>query len=228
MLARATRSRLAARLLFGGAFLPLEPGDRYFDATTVALRDALREHLPRGARLLDVGTGASAVLGLWAWRERGARVVCTELDPRALAGAAAAIRANGAPLSLVRASLLAGVAGPFDAAVFNPPYVATAVGAARGLPAAWRSQWDGGPDGARAIRAFLDELAAARRIGTALLGVNRRHVAREHVLFEIDARRAPGAELCFERAWRHPWLPVDVYVFVSRKSPIASESSPLE
>ena len=59
---------------------------------------------------------------------------------------------------MLRADLLAGVRGPFDLVLFNPPYLPTA-------PDERLDDWleyalDGGPDGRRTIARFLDGLAA--------------------------------------------------------------------
>ena len=60
-----TRSSGCARLLFGGRFQGLPPGDRYFDATTWALKCVLAEQLQEGARVLEIGTGPHATLARW-------------------------------------------------------------------------------------------------------------------------------------------------------------------
>jgi len=163
------------------------------------------------------------VLAAWLWR-RGCEVTATELDPFIAGQAEASLRYLGAPVRVLRGAFLAGVAGPLDLVLFNPPYVQSAAGADRGRTERYRSQWDGGPDGTRAIAGFLDAVLAYDGAPTVLLGVNRRHVARPRV----EALFASRPALALERVETRALLPVDVYVFSSRKSPIASTSSPEE
>ena len=126
---------MAARVLFGGRFPRLRPDEHYFDVTTVALRAVLRRGIAPASRVLDMGTGSAAVLGLWLWRRLRCRVRCSEVDPELVLQARESVRRNGAPIEVVRASFFEGVDGRFDHVVFNPPYVPTRVGSERGLPA---------------------------------------------------------------------------------------------
>jgi hypothetical protein len=71
--ARVTRSPLVARSVFGIRFAPLDEGDYFFDVSTIALYQFLKRHLTRESKLLDMGTGAAAVLGIAAWRSVGCR-----------------------------------------------------------------------------------------------------------------------------------------------------------
>lgn len=82
---------------------------------------ALRQHPVAGKRALDVGTGTGVLAFLLA--RAGARVVATDVEPRAVACA----RDNAARLGLadaveiVEADLFAG--GSFDLVVSNPPWL---------------------------------------------------------------------------------------------------------
>jgi release factor glutamine methyltransferase len=79
--------------------------------------------LPRGARVVDIGTGSGAIALALADERPDLRVVGTDISPDALAVA----RANGARLGLdvewLNGDLLEPVTGPVDAVVSNPPYV---------------------------------------------------------------------------------------------------------
>jgi len=219
---RLARSRWLAGTLLGLELPALEPGEHYVDATTLALLRAARRRVVPGSRVLDVGTGSAAVVALWLWRRLGCEVTATEIAPHVAARARECARLNDAPVRVVEGDLLAGLDGPFDHVLFNPPYVPTATGRARGLPERYRSQWDGGTDGTGALSRFL---AAFEREGggaTALLGVNRRHVPRALALERIGQR----AGLTLVERLDAPWLPSDVYVLARRKGPSASTSSP--
>jgi release factor glutamine methyltransferase len=81
--------------------------------------------LPRGARVVDVGTGSGAV-ALALKDERGdLDVLGTDVSEAALAVARANAARLGLAVAFSRADLLEGV-GPVDAVLCNPPYVAEA------------------------------------------------------------------------------------------------------
>jgi release factor glutamine methyltransferase len=73
--------------------------------------------------VLDVGTGSGAIALALAHERPDARVTATELSPGALALARENAERLGLAVALVEGSLLAGVEGPFDVVVSNPPYV---------------------------------------------------------------------------------------------------------
>jgi release factor glutamine methyltransferase len=74
-------------------------------------------------RVLDVGTGTGAIALSIAHERPDARVAATDASQEALALAAENAAALGLAVELVAGDLLAGVAGPFDLIVSNPPYV---------------------------------------------------------------------------------------------------------
>lgn len=86
----------------------------------LSLQDLSAVSLPR---VLDVGTGSGALaLGLKAARP-DAQVWATDISPEALTLAQENSTRNGLEVTFVQGSLLAGLAGPFDLIVSNPPYL---------------------------------------------------------------------------------------------------------
>jgi release factor glutamine methyltransferase len=77
-----------------------------------------------GPRVLDVGVGSGAIALAIADEHPGARVVATDSSSDALAVAAENAARTGLSVELVEGQLLAGLDGPFDLVVANPPYVA--------------------------------------------------------------------------------------------------------
>jgi len=203
---RVCHSRPLARRLFGVEFPPEAAGARYFDVTTPVLVSVVAPRLRPGMRLLDMGTGAFATIGLALWRRTGCDVLSTDVQPDLVRKAQANVDANGAPIRVVEARFFDGVDGEFDCVTFNVPYVPSSLVYGPDV------QSDGGPEGTRVLEGFLDAFAARGGRATAYLGVNRLFVRREKIVPLVDRR--PGLVLEeVRRQW--PW-PVDVYVLARR------------
>jgi release factor glutamine methyltransferase len=82
--------------------------------------------LPRGASVLDVGTGSGAVALALKHERPDLDVAASDVSADALAVARANGERLGLPVAWRRADLLTGAGGPWDAVVANPPYVAEA------------------------------------------------------------------------------------------------------
>lgn len=80
--------------------------------------------LPSGARVVDVGTGSGAVALALKDERPDLEVLATDSSADALDVARANARRLGLDVTLLEGDLLAPVAGPLDAVVSNPPYVA--------------------------------------------------------------------------------------------------------
>jgi release factor glutamine methyltransferase len=74
-------------------------------------------------RILDVGTGTGAIALALKQERPDATVTATDLSADALALARENAEANELDVRFVEGDLLAGVAGPLDLVVSNPPYV---------------------------------------------------------------------------------------------------------
>ncbi len=130
--------------------------------------------LPRGAGVLDVGTGSGAVALALKDERPDLRVTGSEASEQALELA----RANGGKLGLkvawMHADLLEGMPDEYDALLCNPPYVADSERATL-APEILRHEPPealfAGADGLDVIRALLAQLAARPRVRLAALEV---------------------------------------------------------
>ena len=109
-------------------------------------------------RIVDVGTGTGAIALSLALELPGARVAATDISPDALALARENAEANELEVAFVEGDLLAGLTGPFDLVVSNPPYVAASELAA--LEPEVR-EWE--PRGALVEEGQTERLAASAR-----------------------------------------------------------------
>ncbi len=165
------------------------------------LRAALAEVRPTD-RVLEVGTGSGYVAaGLLG---RAPNVTATEINPHA------ARCARGRGVAAVRTDLVAGLSGPFDLILFNPPYLPTA-------PEERIDDWleyalDGGPTGRVVIERFVaDAGRVLSPFGRILLLVSsltgldevRELFARAgFVSFVVDTEALEGETLYVLRAMR--------------------------
>ena len=115
-------------------------------------------------RILDIGTGSGALLVTLLCELPLATGLGTDVSAQALAVAQDNARRHGVAerASLEQRDALAGVSGPFDLVVCNPPYIATAEIArlapeVRGFDP--REALDGGADGLDMYRRIIPGLA---------------------------------------------------------------------
>ena len=135
-------------------------------------------------RALDVGTGTGAIALSLAQELPGATVVATDASADALGLAAENAELLGLDVELREGDLLAGVEGPFDLVVSNPPYVAA--GELAGLEPEVRD-WE-----PRA--ALVDEGQTERLVDAA------RSVLSGVLVLEVHAERAAHVSSLLEAA----------------------------
>ena len=112
--------------------------------------------LDRGARVADVGTGSGAVALALKEERPDLAVVGVDISADALAVARANAAELGLDVEFVRADLLEGVPGPFDAVLANLPYVADEAGLPPEIELYEPSlALFGGPDGMDVTRRLL-------------------------------------------------------------------------
>ena len=165
------------------------------------LRAALGDVRPAD-RVLEVGTGSGYVAA--SIQDRVESLVATEINPHAVASA------HTRGVAVVRTDLFAGLSGPFDLVLFNPPYLPTS-------PEERIDDWleyalDGGPTGRVVIERFIADVGRVLSpFGRILLLVSsltdpdavRELFARQgFVSFIVDNESLEGETLFVLRAMR--------------------------
>lgn len=118
---------------------------------SLLLADHLR--VPKGARVLDLGTGCG-IQGIVA-SARAGRVVATDINPGAVRCAEENARLNGVVnMTVAEGDLFDGIEGRFDLIAFNPPYLPTEPWEPRDMAS---RAWDGGMDGRAVVDRFLED-----------------------------------------------------------------------
>ena len=123
--------------------------------------------LPRGARVLEAGTGSGAVALALKDERPDLLLTASDLSEDALSLARANGERLGLTVSWLHADLLEGVPDEFDAILSNPPYVAEPTRASLApeiLRHEPREALFAGPDGLDVIRALLAQVQARERV----------------------------------------------------------------
>ena len=145
------------------------------------------EHLPRGARVVDVGTGSGAIALALAAERPDLVVTAVDTSEPALAVA----RSNAGRLGLAAVKLyssdLLDAVGEVDAVVSNPPYVETGATLAPELAHEPRGALFGGADGLDVIRALVAQALARDAV--------------RHVALEVGAGQADAVRGLFGAGW---------------------------
>ena len=129
--------------------MPFDPAQVYLPAEdTNLLLKAAQDEIRPGDRVLEVGTGNGGIA--IALGPAASLCIATDINPHAAAHALA----QG--VDVVRTDLYAGLRGPFDLVIFNPPYLPT-------QPEERLDDWleyalDGGQDGRSVIRRFAADV----------------------------------------------------------------------
>jgi release factor glutamine methyltransferase len=127
-------------------------------------------------RILDVGTGSGAIALALKHERPDAHVTATDISADAIALARENAARNDLEVELIETDLLAGVSGPFDLVVSNPPYVLP--GELAGLE----------PE----VRDWEPELALLEAGQTAALAAGARAVLDGWLVLEVHERFAQG------------------------------------
>ena len=182
-------SRILGEREFYGRVFRVTPATLDPRPDTETIIEAALAVMPKGPRLLDLGTGTGAIAITLLAERPDATGMATDLSPDALAVAAenAACLGVADRLALLEGSWFAPVSGIFDIILSNPPYIP--VGEIAGLAPDVRNfdptlALSGGADGLGPYRVIAS--GAASHLG-----------GGGHVLVEIGAGQADDVEAIF-------------------------------
>jgi len=182
-------SRILGEREFYGRLFTVTPATLDPRPDTETIIEAALAVMPKGASLLDLGTGTGAIAITLLAERPDATGMATDLSPEALAVAAsnAARLGVGDRLTLLEGSWFAPVSGTFDIILSNPPYIPA--GEIAGLAPDVRNfdptlALSGGADGLGPYRVIAS--GAASHLGEG-----------GHVLVEIGAGQADDVEAIF-------------------------------
>lgn len=204
------RSKFLAKIIFNVKFGPVGPEYYYFDISTIAIVKKLKEYVNKDIRLIDMGTGAFAVIGLSLWKKTGCHVLSVDINKNIIELAKKNIELNNAPIRVIHSDFFTNVDEDFDVVSWNPPYVHSVSAEYLNLADSTRSQWDGGNDGTTAIRRYLDILLKFKR-KTPLkiyLCINAFYVSKQVMLDLIGIHK----ELSVDEVSSHYFSFFNVYV----------------
>ena len=199
-IARRERHEPVSRILgereFYGRAFRVTPDTLDPRPDTETIIEAALPLIPRGGRLLDLGTGTGAIAVTLLAERPDARGVATDLSPAALAVAGENARSLGVAdrLELREGSWFAPVDGRFDIILSNPPYIPE--GDISDLSPDVRNF-----DPSLALSGGTDGLDPYRIIAT---GAATHLAEGGHVLVEIGAGQADDIEAIFAGAGFRP------------------------
>lgn len=154
-----------ARLVFGARVTSPPDLHSYCEWPTILLRTVVGRYMSAASRVLELGTGAHAVLAVFIKRRwPNADVVATDIVPQRVQCARRTIAASGVDVRCIESDLFGEVDGQYDLVLCNLPQTPTAdlealgyqpvsAGAA-GTRLCWSS--DGGEDGMAVLRPLLE------------------------------------------------------------------------
>jgi release factor glutamine methyltransferase len=162
--------------------VPLHPQVYPIEEDTVLLLEAALAEVRHDDRVLEVGTGSGYIAALLTGY--AARVIALDINPHAVRAA----RAHG--VEVVRSDLFAGIRGPFDLVLFNPPYLPT-------TPEERLDDWleyalDGGADGRQTIARFFAGIDPVLASGGRVLLLVSSLTGPEEVLRLADVKGLSG------------------------------------
>ncbi len=158
--AREPLVHLTGRREFYGLEFEITPDVLTPRVETEQMVEWAREHLPRGARVIDIGTGSGAIAIALKTVRPDLALTGTEVSPAALEVAQRNARQHGVDVELIVSDLWESVPGTFDGVLTNLPYLKDE--AREDLMEEVRHEPDvalfGGPDGLDLYRRMLSQI----------------------------------------------------------------------
>lgn len=177
--------------LFGVEVVGSPDMQSYFEWCTILQRIIMRRYVWPGAKVLDLGTGAHAILAVFSRKMfPHAVVVATDILPERVNLARLTAAKNGVYMECVVADMFDGLSSSFDLILFDPPAIPSEELEVLGYELKTypglgsRRCWsgDGGQDGKEIIRSFVGRVGEyLTENGYAIMCINPLHCAGKEV-----------------------------------------------
>ena len=118
---RIMSANFFARLLFG-VDCSKSNADYQIGFSTVLMKKALKKYVKDNDKVLDIGTGASAIHSIWLKKNMNVDVTATEIDDRYVESAKKVAKGNKVDIKILKSDLFKNIKNKFDWAIFNPPF----------------------------------------------------------------------------------------------------------
>ena len=193
----------------------------YCEWGTILQRVIMKRYIWPGVRILDIGTGAHAMLAIFAKKRfPEVSILATDILTDRISFARKTAAQNRCDVTFEVKDMFEGINSRFDFVLFNPPAIPSSeleelgfeLNSYPGLGARRCWSGDGGSDGLDAIRAFLNGLGEHLTVhGRAILTVNPIHCSVDHL-----SSLCQNGALTIERVYRFPSI-VNAYVLKLRQ-----------
>lgn len=161
----------------------------YWDNTTLCFKKPLLQYVKDNDTVLEVGPGPSATMSIFLQKnKKNLRSVCSEINKSFIKSAKHAAELNHVNLQIIESDMAIDLEDKFDVIFMNPPYVKEKTISELNIDKESHEGRSGaaGEDGSSVVEKFLDKTPRIlKKDGTALLGINTRHledeITRKHI-----------------------------------------------
>jgi HemK-related putative methylase len=147
----------------------------HWDFTTLLLKKCLSEITSPNKKILEIGTGAYAILSIFLKKKFGCEINACDVNDEYIISSKQTLKNNNTSFKIFKSNLFENVEGKYDIIFFNAVYIPEETGKRLGLDNIhkFKTDWCGGAEGNEVIERFLkDSILHIKNDGVIILGVN--------------------------------------------------------